>query len=79
VLGLTVSSIEGMEAEEGRALLDRMQDWATQPKFVYRHGWTIGDFLIWDNTGVMHRVEKYPADSGRLLSRITLAGEEPLA
>jgi alpha-ketoglutarate-dependent taurine dioxygenase len=64
--------------EEGRALLDRLQAWATQPLFVYRHEWTIGDFLIWDNTGVMHRVEKYPADSDRLLSRTTVVGDEAL-
>ena len=35
--------------------------------------------IIWDNTGAMHRMEKYPADSGRLLSRTTLVGEEPIA
>ncbi|WP_188767339.1 TauD/TfdA dioxygenase family protein [Novosphingobium endophyticum] len=78
VLGLTAGQIEGMEPEEGRALLDEMQAWTTQPQFVYRHEWTVGDMIIWDNTGVMHRVEPYPADSGRLLSRTTLEGEEPI-
>lgn len=79
VLGLTAGRISGMEPEAGRALLAEMQNWATQPKFVYRHSWTIGDLIIWDNTGVMHRVEKYPPESGRLLSRTTLRGEEPVA
>jgi alpha-ketoglutarate-dependent taurine dioxygenase len=79
VLGLTAASVEGMELQEGRKILDEMQAWATQPQFVYRHHWTVGDMIIWDNTGVMHRVEKYPADSGRLLSRTTLVGEEPIA
>lgn len=79
VLGLTAGRIEGMSLEEGRALLDKLQTWATQPRFVYRHEWSVGDLIIWDNTGVMHRVEPYPADSGRLLSRTTLIGEEPLA
>jgi alpha-ketoglutarate-dependent taurine dioxygenase len=78
VLGLTAGRIEGMDEAEGRALLDEMQEWATQPQFVYRHKWTVGDMIIWDNTGVMHRVEPYPADSGRLLSRTTLEGEEPI-
>jgi alpha-ketoglutarate-dependent taurine dioxygenase len=78
VLGLTAGRIAGMDPEEGRTLLAQMQAWATQPQFVYRHQWTVGDMIIWDNTGVMHRVEKYPADSGRLLSRTTLVGEEPL-
>jgi len=79
VLGLTCGPVEGMDAEAGRALLQELMDWATQPQFVYRHFWTPGDLLIWDNTGVMHRARPYPADSGRLLSRTTLAGEEALA
>jgi alpha-ketoglutarate-dependent taurine dioxygenase len=78
VLGLTASHIVGMDAQAGRALIDRLQDWATQSQFVYRHKWTIGDLIIWDNTGVMHRVTPYPADSGRMLHRTTLVGEEAL-
>lgn len=78
VLGLTAGRIDGMDETTGRAILDEMQAWATSPQFVYRHEWTVGDLLIWDNTGVMHRVEPYPADCGRLLSRSTLVGEEPI-
>ena len=76
--GYTAGRIVGMDEEEGARALAEMTAWAGQPQFVYRHYWTIGDMLIWDNTGVMHRVERYPADSGRLLSRCTLAGEEPV-
>lgn len=79
VLGLTAGRIEGKSEAESRAILEEMQAWATQPQFVYRHEWTVGDMIIWDNTGVMHRVEQYPADSGRLLSRTTLVGEEAIA
>ena len=79
LLGLTAGRVEGMNPAESRALLDELQEWATQPQFVYRHHWTVGDMIIWDNTGVMHRVEPYPADSGRLLSRTTLVGEEAIA
>jgi alpha-ketoglutarate-dependent taurine dioxygenase len=79
LLGLTAGRIEGKSEAESRAILEEMQAWATQPQFVYRHEWTVGDMVIWDNTGVMHRVEKYPADSGRLLSRTTLVGEEAIA
>ena len=35
-----------MNLEQGRAILDEMQAWATQPQFVYRHEWTVGDLLI---------------------------------
>jgi len=77
--GYTAGRIVGMDEAEGAKALQEMTDWASQPQFVYRHYWEIGDMIIWDNTGVMHRVERYPADSGRLLSRITLVGEEPVA
>jgi alpha-ketoglutarate-dependent taurine dioxygenase len=50
-----------------------------KPQFVYRHQWKVGDLLIWDNTGVMHSVLPCPFDSGRMLHRTTLVGEEALA
>ncbi len=79
LLGATADYVEGLSPEESRALLARLRDWATQPQFVYRHRWQVGDLLIWSNTGTMHRALPYPADSGRLLHRTILAGEELLA
>ncbi|MCI4589466.1 TauD/TfdA family dioxygenase [Sphingobium sp. BYY-5] len=79
VLGSTASHVEGMDLREGWALLTRLRDYATQPQFVYRHEWTLGDLVIWDNTGTMHRALPYAMDSGRLMHRTTLAGEEPFA
>ncbi len=79
VLGSSTTRIVGMEGDEGCALLNELQAWATQPEFVYRHEWTVGDLVIWDNTGVMHRVEPYPPDSGRMMHRTTLVGEEAIA
>lgn len=78
LLGASASHIEGMEATESRRLLDQLLAWATQPRFVYRHAWSVGDLVLWDNTGLLHRVEPYPADSGRLMHRVTLAGEEAI-
>ncbi|MFT4046409.1 MAG: TauD/TfdA family dioxygenase [Solimonas sp.] len=79
VLGATASHVDGMGLEEGRALLCRVLEWATQRQFVYSHEWQVGDLLIWDNTGVMHRVLPYAFDSGRMMHRTTLVGEEALA
>jgi len=78
VLGSTATHIEGWEPQAGRALINRLQEWSTQPRFVYRHQWTLGDLLIWDNTGTMHRVLPYASDSGRMMHRTTLVGEEEL-
>jgi len=78
LLGATSDYVLGVSVEESRALLARLRDWATQPQYVYRHEWQPGDLLIWDNTGTMHRVLPYAVDSGRLMHRTILAGEEPL-
>ncbi|MCP9273285.1 TauD/TfdA dioxygenase family protein [Mycolicibacterium arenosum] len=78
LLGATADYVVGYPVEESRALLARLRDWSTQPQYVYRHQWEVGDLIIWDNTGTMHRAMPYAADSGRLMHRTILAGEEPL-
>jgi alpha-ketoglutarate-dependent taurine dioxygenase len=79
LIGCHASHVAGMDKTEGQALLQQLLDWATQPKFKHRHEWSLGDLLIWDNTGVLHRVEPYPLDSGRVMHRTTLLGEETFA
>lgn len=76
VIGCHASHIEGMDFTEGQALLQELLVWTTKPEFMYRHEWSPGDMLIWDNTGVLHRAEPYPLDSGRMMHRTTLMGEE---
>ena len=49
------SHVEGMDADEGRALLDDLLARSTTPDRVYRHEWAVGDMVIWDNRGVLHR------------------------
>jgi alpha-ketoglutarate-dependent taurine dioxygenase len=76
VLGMSSDHITGASERESRALLGKLSGHATRPEIVYRHEWTVGDLLIWNNCGVMHRVIPYPADSGRLMHRTTLYGVE---
>ncbi|KAA0118103.1 TauD/TfdA family dioxygenase [Mycolicibacterium sp. P9-22] len=79
VLGATARHITGIDYTRSAELLVRLRDWATQPQFTYRHKWTVGDLVIWDNTGTMHRATPYDPSSGRLLQRTKLEGEEPFA
>jgi alpha-ketoglutarate-dependent taurine dioxygenase len=79
VLGATARHIIDVDYRKSAELLVRLRDWATQPQFVYRHKWSVGDLVIWDNTGTMHRATPYDPTSGRLLQRTKLAGEEPFA
>ncbi|OMC40820.1 taurine catabolism dioxygenase [Mycobacterium sp. GA-1841] len=79
VLGATARHIVDIDFKKSAELLVRLRDWATQPDFTYRHKWTVGDLVIWDNTGTMHRATPYDPASGRLLQRTKLEGEEPFA
>jgi alpha-ketoglutarate-dependent taurine dioxygenase len=79
VLGATALQVAGLDISESEALLVRLRDWATRPQFVYRHAWNVGDMVIWDNTGTMHRALAYDHKSGRLMHRTKLEGEESFA
>lgn len=77
VVGCTARHILDIDYRKSALLLVRLREWATQPQFVYRHKWSVGDTVIWDNTGTMHRATPYDPKSGRLLHRTKLQGEEP--
>jgi alpha-ketoglutarate-dependent taurine dioxygenase len=79
VLGCTARHVVDMDYRKSAELLVRLRDFATRPEFVYRHQWSVGDLVMWDNTGTMHRAMPYNPDSGRLLARTKLEGEEPFA
>lgn len=75
LLGTHADAIVGMPGANGRALLWRLQQWAAQPDFVYRHDWRPGDMVIWNNEGLMHRVVPY-TDGRRAMHRTSIAGAE---
>ncbi len=77
--GVSADYIEGMDLEEGRALLEQLDAHCTQDEYVYSHEWQLGDLLIWDNTVSLHRAAPYTPDGGRLMHRVTLVGEEAIA
>lgn len=78
LLGCTANHIVGMSPSESTKLLVRLRDWATQPHLVYSHEWHVGDAVMWDNSGTMHRAMPYDPDCGRLLHRTKTAGEDPI-
>ncbi len=57
---------------EGRLLLRELIEHATQREFVYRHGWHVGDLVIWDNRATMHRATPFDDSKHRReLRRVT--------
>jgi alpha-ketoglutarate-dependent 2,4-dichlorophenoxyacetate dioxygenase len=67
------SHIIGWPVERGRALIGELIAFASQPQFVYRHSWTVGDLVIWDNRCTMHRGRPYDATQRRVLHRTTVS------
>lgn len=51
--------VDGWPVPEGRLLLADLMAQATQPRFVHRHAWQDGDFVIWDNLATLHRGRAY--------------------
>lgn len=78
VIGGTASHVIGMHPADSYDLLQGLLTHATQDKFVYKHEWAMGDLIMWDNTGTMHRVRPFDLASGRLMHRFTLEGFEPV-
>ena len=78
VLGASADYVVGMDIDEGRALLAELLDQATEANKVYSHNWSVGDTVIWDNRGVLHRAAPYDPDSPREMLRTTVLGDEPI-
>jgi taurine dioxygenase len=68
----TTIGIDGMDEPSGSALLEEIYEHATQPEFVYRHLWQVGDALLWDNGFTMHRREPFDPSARRLMKRTTI-------
>jgi alpha-ketoglutarate-dependent 2,4-dichlorophenoxyacetate dioxygenase len=67
------SHILAWPVEQGRALIEELIAFATQPQFVYQHRWTVGDLVMWDNRCTMHRGRPYDDTQRRVLHRTTVA------
>ncbi|MCK9904909.1 TauD/TfdA family dioxygenase [Frankia sp. Cpl3] len=76
LVGATAGTVVGWSEERSRALLDRLLEWSTSPRFTLRHQWRRGDLVIWDNTGMLHRALPFEPTSRRLMHRTTLVGQE---
>lgn len=77
VIGNTAHTVVGKDAMESRLILNELRERATQDEFTYSHEWSVGDLVMWDNTGTMHRAEPYDVTCGRMMHRTKLQGEEP--
>ncbi|MBO0852392.1 MAG: TauD/TfdA family dioxygenase [Nocardia sp.] len=78
VFGASADHVVDMDLEEGRALLADLLDRATAPDKVLTHRWSVGDMVIWDNTGLLHRACPFDRAEPRRMHRSTLVGQESI-
>jgi alpha-ketoglutarate-dependent taurine dioxygenase len=71
-----VFAIEGMAEEEAKTLIRRLLDVCVEPARVYRHHWSPGDLLIWDNRSMLHRAQGFDPGHARVMRHVRVAGSE---
>jgi taurine dioxygenase len=77
-LGDHAEYILGMDYDAGRALIEELNALAVHADLTYRHRWSPGQLILWDNRCVMHRATEYdPATQRRVIRRCTIVGDEP--
>jgi len=74
----TCIGITGLPQDEGLRLVERLFNFAQEPRFVYRHKWSARDLVIWDNRGLIHTATPYDLERyRRLIYRTSVRGERP--
>ena len=66
---LHMKTIGDLSEDDSLELIGELTAHATQPAHVYRHTWTVGDLIMWDNTSAMHRRTPFPPEMPRYLKR----------
>lgn len=67
--GYTVK-INGMPEGESDKILEFLFAHQLQPKYIYKHEWTEGDVLMWDNIGTLHNaIADYGPHQPRMMRR----------
>jgi taurine dioxygenase len=72
-----MSGIEGLPEDESRQLLAKLLGVCTSPERIYRHHWSVGDLIIWDNRSTIHRAQGCENRYPRVMHHVRIAGSEP--
>lgn len=74
--GQRVRGFVGLSEEESAPILHYLNDHAASPEFTYRHRWTVGDIVMWDNRCTQHvALPDFDQTQIRHMMRCSLLGE----
>lgn len=66
---LHIKTIGDLPEDKSLDLLRELVAHASRPEHVYRHTWSVGDVVMWDNTSIMHSRTPMPSHEKRYLKR----------
>jgi taurine dioxygenase len=73
-----IEGSEGRNDEKDRGLIDELLAHAVQPRFTLAHHARPGDFIVWDNAGLMHTATAYDeVNDRRRVYRMLTKGSRP--
>jgi alkyl sulfatase len=79
LLGAFANQIIGLDSYESATLIELLQRRITQPEHTVRWNWQLGDVAMWDNRATQHRAIDDYDDQRRVMHRVTLVGDIPVA
>jgi alpha-ketoglutarate-dependent taurine dioxygenase len=75
MVGRHAYGVPGLDAAESERLLDELTDFACRAPRVWRHRWTPGDAVVWDNRRLMHRACPWDLTRPRVMYHSRIAGD----
>jgi taurine dioxygenase len=77
VNAIFTSHVEGLPADESRALLEHLYRQADVPEYQCRFRWQKNSIAFWDNRAVQHYAVSDYDPQRRVMERVTIIGDDP--
>jgi alpha-ketoglutarate-dependent taurine dioxygenase len=74
-IGRHAHAVPGLDDTESERFLEGLVDFACQPPRTWRHTWTPGDAVIWDNRCLLHRAMPWDMTEPRVMWHSRIAGD----
>jgi taurine dioxygenase len=72
---LMTFTVEGLDEDDGSALLNALFDHMERDQFIYAHHWRVGDLVLWDNRCTLHARTDFSDKERRMLRRYVVMGD----
>jgi taurine dioxygenase/pentalenolactone F synthase len=72
-------SIVGIPKDESDDLLKELTTGSTRPEHVYAHTWRVGDLVMFDTLGTLHRRDVWDPDERRVMRQLSTLWTPPSA